>query len=308
MNIDFNELKHFIAVVDYGSFTKAAKNIYVSQSTISKSINKLEKKLKVELLERTTRKVIVTDAGELVYKQGIKILGATKELDILISDFMNLPTGDIKIGVPPLIGTLFFANIAQYFGKLNPGITLELVEWGAKRVESLVEEGQIDVGLVVLPVNNDKFNVLPFVEDEFMLFTHKKHPLANEKIIKIEDLREEDFILFTDEFSLHGLVIDHCKRSGFDPKIAYKSSQWDLITELIIAELGVTLFPKSAYSRMDKDKVSVIPIQSPPTWELAVITKKNSYHSFAVRSLLRFFREDFNVYYDDNIFYFTFSD
>ncbi|MHA6253261.1 LysR substrate-binding domain-containing protein [Oceanobacillus sp. CAU 1775] len=291
--MDFNELKHFIAIVEHGSFTNAAKNIYVSQPTLSKSIDKLEKKLQLKLLERSTRKITVTDAGKLVYTQAQKILGSTQELHLLLDDLKNIPTGEINIGVPPLIGTLFFSKIAQYFGKSNPGIKLHLVEWGAKRVETLVEEGKVDIGLVVLPVNEEKFNILPFLEDEFMLFTHKDHPLAKKESVQMEELKEEDFILFTEEFSLHGLVIHQCEKAGFHPKIAYKSSQWDLMIELIIAELGITLFPKSAYEKIDESKVSAIPIQTPPTWKLGVITKKESYQSFALRSLLEFFADDF---------------
>lgn len=293
VEIDLNELKHFIAVVEYESFTNAAKHIYVSQPTLSKSVDKLEKKLKVKLLERSTRKIIVTDAGELVYKQANKILGSTNELNVLLDDLKNLPSGDINIGVPPLIGTLFFSKIAQYFGKSNPGIKLHLVELGAKRVETLVEEGKVDVGLIVLPVNEEKFNILPFIEDKFMLFTHKSHPLAKNEIIKMEALKDEDFILFTEEFSLHNLVIQQCEKAGFHPKIAYESSQWDLMTELIIAELGVTLFPKSAYEKMDQEKVSITPIHSPPIWRLGVITKQDSYQSYALRALLKFFDNEF---------------
>ena len=293
VEIDLNELKHFIAVVEHESFTNAAKHIYVSQPTLSKSVDKLEKKLQVKLIERSTRKITVTDAGELVYKQANKILSSTNELNELLDDLKNLPSGDINIGVPPLIGTLFFSKIAQHFGRLNPGIKLHLVELGAKRVETLVEEGKVDIGLVVLPVNEEKFNILPFMEDEFMLFTHKDHPLANRKRIEMKELEEEDFILFTEEFSLHGLVIRQCEQAGFSPRVAYKSSQWDLMTELIISELGVTLFPKSAYDKIDQEKVRITPIKAPPIWKLGVITKQDSYQSFALRSLLKFFANEF---------------
>lgn len=292
--MELTELRHFIAVVNYGSFTKAATNIYVSQPTLSRSIKKLEQKLKVELFERSTRKLILTDAGLLVYEQANKILTATSELYTLIDDLMNIPSGEIKIGVPPLIGTLFFPRIAVNFDRVNPNISLKLIEHGAKKIEYLVEDGQVDVGIVVLPVNNSKFNILPFIQDEFMLITSKNHSLANKKIVKLQDLENENFILFTREFSLHWLVINQCEKvAGFNPTISYQSSQWDLITELVGAQLGITLLPKSIYSKMDKKEISMIPIESPPLWELGVITKKDSYLSFAVRSLIRYLSEEF---------------
>ena len=286
--MELKDLHYFVEIVKYGSFTKAAANTYLSQPTLSKSIKKLESELNVELFERSTRKLMLTDAGEIVYKQAITILGATNELTLLVNDLMNLPTGKIKIGIPPLIGTLFFPSIAKNFGLLHSAVRLELIELGAKRIEHLVEEGQVDVGIVVLPTNHSKFDVLPFIKEEFMLYTDPKHPLAKQKKIKLEQLAEENFVLFNQEFALHNLIIQHCQNAGFDPKIAYQSSQWDLLAELVSAQLGITLLPKSIFTKMDKKAIKMIPLHSPPMWELAVITKKDRYLSFAVRALLRF--------------------
>ncbi|MEH7224436.1 LysR family transcriptional regulator [Bacillus sp. JJ1566] len=292
--MELKDLRYFMEVVDYGSFTKAAVNTYISQPTLSKSIKKLETELKVELFERSTRKLVLTDAGEIVYKQASKILGTTNELHTLLDDLMNLPTGNIKIGIPPLIGTLFFPTIAGKFGMKHPQVSLELIELGAKRIEHLVDKGQVDVGIVVNPTDYNKFLVYPFIKEEFMLYTHPTHPLSYEKSVKLEQLENESFILFNQEFALHNLIIQHCQYAGFSPKIAYVSSQWDLITELVIAQLGITLLPKSIYTKMDESQINMIPLEAPPMWELVVITKKDRYQSFAVKALLEFLAEEFH--------------
>lgn len=292
--LELKELEHFIAVVDYGGFSRAASNIYVSQPTLSKSIKKLETDLRVVLFERSTRKLVLTDAGQLVYQQATKILNATQELTTSLDDLLNIPSGKITIGIPPLIGTLFFPIIAQKFGSLYPEISLQLVEHGAKRIEYLVEDGQVDLAIIVLPVNEKKFTVAPFIKEEFMFFAHPEHRLAQNTIIELPELKNEQFILFNREFSLHNLIIEQCeKMGGFYPEIAYESSQWDLISELVSAKLGITLFPKSIYSKMDNHAIKMIPIQSPPIWELGIITKKDRYLSFAVKTLLRFLDKEF---------------
>ncbi|MFC0558435.1 LysR family transcriptional regulator [Halalkalibacter alkalisediminis] len=293
--MELKDLRYFIEVVHYGSFTKAAANIYISQPTLSKSLKKLESELKVELFERSTRKLKLTDAGEIVYKQGVKILGATNELNSLLDDLMNLPTGEIKIGIPPLIGTLFFPTIAKNFGKTYPEVTLELVELGAKRIEHLVEGGQVDVGIIVLPTDTSKFDILPFIKEEFMLYTHTTHTLAKMETVNIQQLEEENFILFNREFALHELVIEQCQKAGFQPKIAYESSQWDLIAELVRSQLGITMLPKSIYTKMDQKTIQMTSLEAPPLWELGIITRKDRYQSFAVRTLLSFLSEEFNV-------------
>ena len=124
-----------------------------------------------------------------------------------------------------------------------------------------------------------------------MIFTSIRHSLAENEVIKLQQLKEESFILFNREFALHELIIQECRKAGFDPNIAYESSQWDLIAELVIAQLGITLLPKSIYAKMDKKEIKMIPLESSPMWELGIITKKDSYLSFAVRALLRFLVE-----------------
>ncbi|TXC90651.1 LysR family transcriptional regulator [Metabacillus litoralis] len=291
--MELKDLRYFTEVATYGSFTKAASSTFISQPTLSKSIKKLESELKVELIERSTRKLILTDAGKIVLKQASKILGATDELSILLDDLINLPTGNIKIGIPPLIGTLFFPEIAKTFKQEFPEVTLELVELGAKRIEQLVEEGQVDVGIIVFPTDHSKFDITPFIKEEFMLYTNSKHRFAELTKVNLPQLAEESFIVFNREFALHELIIKECQKVGFHPNIAYESSQWDLITELVGAELGITLLPKSIYRKMDQETIKMIKLTSPPMWELGFITKKERYQSFAVRALLKFVAERF---------------
>lgn len=285
--MELRDLKAFMAVVEHGSFTKAANESFVSQPSLSKSIKKLEETLRVELLNRSTRHVELTDAGSIVYKQGQKIMGSIMELHILLDDLLNIQTGVIKLGIPPLIGTLFFPDIARNFHMQYPKVRLELVERGAKMIGTLVENGEVDIGIVVLPTDERKFSVQPFVEDQFFVFINDSHPLALKKYIQLEDLKNETFIIFTEEFTLHDYVINTCNTAGFTPIIGYKSSQWDLIVELVSSNLGITLLPYSIAAKQTNNNVKIIPLKDfDMPWRLGVITKKNAYQSFALKQLL----------------------
>lgn len=287
-----NELQHFIAIVEFGNFSKAAANIYVSQPNLSKSIKKLEEKLNVQLFRRSTKELELTDAGQIVYEQALKVMESTDELTAKLDLLTHSPTGEVKIGVPPVIGTLFFPKIAREFGALYPNITLELVEHGAKKIERFIEEGKVDIGLVVLPVNQHHFDIIPYINEAFYLFTSNSHPLANKELVDVWQLQDEKFIVFNQDFALHHLIIHYCEQAGFSPMIAYESSQWDLIIELVRANLGITLLPQSIYSKMVPDAMKKIALQNPPLWSLGVITKKGRYQSFATRALLDYFSLD----------------
>jgi len=285
--MELRDLKAFMAVVEHGSFTKAASESFVSQPSLSKSIKKLEETLRVELLNRSTRHVKLTDAGSIVYKQGQKIMRSVLDLHILLDDLLNIKTGAIKLGIPPLIGTLFFPEIARKFHMQYPKVHLELVERGAKMIGTLVENGEVDIGIVVLPTDERKFSVQPFVEDQFFVFINDSHPLARQDYIQLEGLKNETFIIFTEEFTLHDYVINTCKTVGFTPIIGYKSSQWDLIVELVSSNLGITLLPYSIAAKQTNKNVKIIPLKDfDMPWRLGVITKKNTYQSFALKQLL----------------------
>lgn len=289
--LELRDLKSFIDVANHNSFTKAAEHSYLSQPSFSKAVKKLEEELQVELFDRTTRHLRLTDAGQIVYVQGQKALADLSEIPNLLDDLMNLANGEIKIGIPPLIGTLFFPNIAKQIQEKYPKVSLKLVERGAKLIGQLVENSQVDLGIVVLPTDTSKFNIYPFITDEFVLFLHKKHPLAMKSVVEISELKGEKFILFSEEFTLHDYIKKVCTDAGFIPEVTYTSSQWDLIIELVSSEFGVTLLPKSIYHKQNNPNIRIVPLSGPTLfWRLGVITKKEAYHSFALRELLKILR------------------
>ncbi|MBW8351631.1 LysR family transcriptional regulator [Bacillus sp. IITD106] len=288
--MELRDIKAFIEVANHRSFTKAAENTYISQPSLSKAVKKLEEELQVELFDRSTRNLQLTDAGKIVYKQGQLAFSSLNEMHNLLKELVDVAVGEIKFGIPPLIGTLFLPHIASTFKEKYPNVRLELVELGAKLIEQLVEEGKIDLGLIVLPVDESIFNIYPFFSDEFVLCIHREHPLANRESVALHELKDEQFIIFSKNFTLHNFIINACKDVGFNPSISYKSSQWDLILELVASKLGIALLPKILFERQSNPTIKIIPLESPTLlWNLGLVTKKGAYHSFALRKFLELF-------------------
>lgn len=292
--MELRDLKSFMEVAKYKSFTSAAEHSYLTQPSLSKAVKKLEKELGVELFDRSTRHLYLTDAGQIVYQQSQKAFSALSELNVLLDDLRNIAVGDIKIGIPPLIGTLFFPKIAEVFTNRYPNVSLELVEHGAKLIERLVEDAQIDVGIIVLPASEEKFHTYPFIQDEFYVFLHKDHKLAERTSISLNELAEEKFVLFKKDFTLHDYIIQACQKEGFTPNVSYRSSQWDLIVELVSSQLGITLLPKSIYDKQSNDNIKIVRLENPTLyWNLGVITKKDAYHSYALKKFVNMLLEGY---------------
>ncbi|AXI38316.1 LysR family transcriptional regulator [Bacillaceae bacterium ZC4] len=289
--MELRDIQSFIEVANHQSFTKAAEHSYLSQPSLSKAVKKLEEEFHMELLERSTRHIQLTDAGKVVYEQGKKLMSILEETKMLLDELANVAIGEIKIGIPPLIGTGFFPSIAGNFHQQYPNVKLELVEVGARVVEQLVEEGEIDVGIVVLPVDESIFHISSFFTDEFVLFIHKDHSLACKQRVSVKELEKESFILFAKNFTLHEFIINTCKNSGFTPNIAYESSQWDLILELVSSKMGITLLPKVIGGKQNNPDIVIIPLKEKVLWHLGIITKKGRYRSFALKKLLEMLTE-----------------
>eukprot|EP00130_Batrachochytrium_dendrobatidis_P008405 XP_006683280.1 hypothetical protein BATDEDRAFT_93046 [Batrachochytrium dendrobatidis JAM81] len=237
-------------------------------------VKNLENELKVELIDRSSKKIELTVAGEIVLEEGQKILGLFDDLSSLLTDLMNLEKGKLKIGIPSLIGFLYFPKIIKGFRDLYPKISIQLVEHGVIKMKQAVNEGIIDLGVAALPVE-DEFDVIPFVEEEMMLFVHSSHPLATREKVSLVEVKDESFVLFQDDSTLYQQIMQECIKAGFYPNVSYQSIYWDFITEMVGQNLGISIFPQSLAKKVDQSLIKAIPIVNPPIWKLGVILKKD---------------------------------
>lgn len=292
--MDIRQLSYFLEVAAHSSFSKASKAIHLSQPTLSKMVKNLEEELGVVLLNRSTRRVDLTDAGKVVQAHAQNVLVATQNLLSAVADLTEMRSGQFKLGLPPVIGASFFPKVISDFHELHPDIGIHLVEEGGKKIEQLLLEGAIDLGVVVLPVEETLFEMVPIVERRLCLVLPVSHKLADKQQVSLAELRDDSFILFRQEFNLHDRVKEACVREGFEPQVAYESTQWDFIYELVSAGQGVSLLPETVCSKFDSEKVRVIrDIEPDIHWDLGIIWKKDGYVSHAAKGWIEFAQRAF---------------
>jgi len=278
-----------VAVASEGSFTRAAQKLYVSQPTVSKMVRNLEEELGVTLFDRSGKQVKLTDAGEIIHSTAQNMIKSFQNVSSELDDLMQLKKGSIHIGLPPMVGSRFFPQVIQKYRQKYPDIRIQLVEDGAVKIENDVQSGALDLGVVVLPVNENLFDSFSIVNENLMLLTHPTHLLSKRDSVKLGELEQEPFILFRRDFALHDRIVTECVKTGFHPDIVYESSQWDFISEMVIAKLGVALLPETICRQVNQDQVAIIPLVDPVIpWNLGVIWRKDRYLSFAAREWIRF--------------------
>ncbi|WLR47365.1 LysR family transcriptional regulator [Halobacillus litoralis] len=286
--MDIRHLQYFIEVARFQSFTKAAEHLFISQPTISKMIKNLEEDLGVELFERTRKKVILTDAGRLILMQAKTIDKAFENLNTQLNDLLGLKKGHIRVGLPPIMDAEQIINIIGGFHAKHPHITYQLVEDGAKRIEDNILQEELDVGITVLPTQEDKFDHFFLLSEELEVILPHAHPLAERKQIRLEELKDDSFILFSKDFVLNDRITSSCKEAGFIPKVISESSQWDFIGKMIASNLGISILPKSVARLLTQDVKRLKVIQPTIAWELAIIWPKTQYISYATEEWLAY--------------------
>lgn len=288
--MDVRQLTYFAEVAKQQSFTKAAHTLHVTQPTISKMVRQLEIELSTTLFDRSNKRVVLTDAGEIVLERAIQIIQMVEEVHTALEDMEHLKKGHLKLGMPPLIGILFFAQMMKGFQQQYPQITFQLDEIGANVVKERVLAGELDAGFVMLPAHDEDYDVIPFVTADVVVVLHREHRLAQKKILSMKDLADESLLLFSEDFTLHDRILQECEAYGFQPHIAFESSHWEFISQMIEHNLGIALFPEPFARKTNPDKVVAIPLEKPILWEIAFILKKDRYRSRAVHAFIDYIK------------------
>lgn len=284
-------MKYFVEVVKQGGMTNASKSLYIAQPTISKAIKDIEAEMAVPLFDRSKRNLVLTDAGKIFFNKCKEIISLYDNLPTEINSLYGLETGHINISMSAVMSMRKFIGILGDFHQLYPNITYNLIESGGKTTENLILNDEVDIGVTTLPVDHHLFESISLNKEDLRVVLYREHPLAYKTKIKMEELAEENFILFNEDFYLNDKIIENAKNAGFVPNMASQISQWNVIENLIINKLGITILP-ATISELLNDDVKMIQLENANTeWELGVVWKKDKRLSHATNKWIEFLKE-----------------
>ena len=295
--LDILHLTYFVEVARQESFTKASETLFVSQSSISKLIKNLESELGLPLFDRTPRGVCLTEGGVRLFEKAKVILDTFHGIHDDLSVFTSTPRGRLRIGIPPLVQTLDnLPRIVAEFKMLHPLIQLSLIEVGSRMVERKIDNGELDVGIVVLPTKAEaELELVSFLQEPLQLIVHHEHPLAQRPAADIGNLREESFVLYRDDFALRDHIMDTCRAHGFTPKIVCETAQWDFMVDIVASKLGIAFLPRSVCLKIHNDNIRTLPLISEiKPWHLAFAWKNTNLHQ-ATRAWLEYAFQIFGI-------------
>jgi len=192
---NLRQLKAFVTVAEQGSFTRAAKLLYMTQPAVSAQIKALEERLEIQLLERHDKNVILTDAGEMLLTEARKMLSLYEAFMDAVDELKGVRRGKLVIGASTIPGEYILPRVIGSFKKEYPHIEVMLkISDTGKVADQLLDRG-IDIGIIGAAIKNDNLDLAPFITDELILVAATEHPLAKKKKVTTDDILKSDFIL-----------------------------------------------------------------------------------------------------------------
>lgn len=244
------QLRYFVDIADCGSFTASADNLFIAQSALSRQIKELEQHLGTPLFERTARQPRLTAAGQAFYQRARKLLADLDKAERLAQDIGRGQRGSVRLNhssTVPLAG-LLLERIGAYL-RDNADVSLEIAQQSSEAQLQDIAEGNLDVGLLRLPVlrQHDEVDVHPLFDEPLYLAVAAQHPRAQAASVHLAELRDERFISIP-HGQRGGLSYQSaalCMQAGFFPRAAQVVSRKTTQLQLIQAGFGVALLPES---------------------------------------------------------------
>lgn len=295
--LTFKSLKCFVTLVKTKSFTRTAEDLHLTQPTISKIVQQLEEQLQVQLFVKPEqgrkRQVELTEIGLLIYQHALEILQAEQNIFLEVENYQHLKTGTLKLGVPPLGSQLLTTALFDYHQQWVE-IELSFLEVGSKGIEQALLNNELDVGVLLHPFDQQTFNSIELCDYPLMVLLRRDATWATRKKINLEELQHQSFLMFPENFSLNHIILDACQQYSFYPTIACRTSQWNLLADMVLQRMGIALLPQYYTDMLDPDLFAAIPLEKPNIqWHLAMAWKKNMPLSPAVQAWLNVIRQHF---------------
>ncbi|MDT7671898.1 LysR family transcriptional regulator [Pseudonocardia sp. Cha107L01] len=244
--MELRQLVYFEAVVRYGGFTRAAEQLRIAQPAVSAQVRRLEAELGVALLERTTRRVRLTRAGELVLARARRTFD---ELDGARDDLARLAgelRGRVRLGSIQATGPFELAAALAAFHRRFPEVELSLRSGRLSQLVADLDADVIDLAIGPLPADlPGRIAARPLFTDELVLITAPDHPLAGLGALAMDAVREDTFACLPAASGLRRLLDQACAAAGFTPRVRYETNIVPQVRELVSHGLGVALLARS---------------------------------------------------------------
>ena len=259
MDIDY--IHEFVVLAGTGNYMEAADRLFLTQSSLTRHIQKLEADLGVTLFDRTTRRIELNQYGRLFLPYAEQIALLQKDYTTAFCNELNRERGTIRIGAIPVMAQYHITDILARFQQENRNYMLDIQEADSLQLIQMLREERID--FAVIRESDDassSFRKIPITQDTLAALMPKNHPLAGSGHIELKQLYRDSFLLLGRDTFMYSLCVRECRTAGFEPHIAFTSNRVDNIIGLVSKGMGVGLLTKRPVMSANHSDIAVVDV------------------------------------------------
>jgi len=241
--MNLRALHYFVKLADLRHFSKAADACFVSQPTLSTQIKKLEEELGVQLVERAPRMIMLTPVGEEIAERARLVLNDIEQIRMVARRSSNPADGVLRLGLFPTLAPYFLPHVVPSLRERYPNLRLQLAEEKTEDILRMLRQGQLDAGILALPVSGEGMEIAVLFEEPFILALPGDHPLAQRKEVSMKDLRGAELLLLEEGHCLRDHALEVCALADAHERVDFHATSMETLRQMVAADVGITLMP-----------------------------------------------------------------
>ena len=287
--MDLKQLRYFLTVAEQGGFTRAAEVLHVAQPAVSMGIRKLEQQLELTLFQRQDRQVRLTDEGERLRHHAERILQAVDDAELEMAELKGLSNGEVRVGIPSMLGSYFFPPILMAFRHRYPELKLTVIEGGTWQLQQMLEAGELDLGVIVAEFVPSELEARTFLQAQMLVTIDPQHPFAGQENVTPEQFFRQELVMFKEGY-FHRKIVDRlAKQCGQEPNIGFETNLIPLIKSIVKQGFGVSTLMEMVIQ--PEDQLVTRPFSDPVWLDLSIAWRRDGYLSKANRAFRDFVLE-----------------
>lgn len=286
--MNLNRLIVFHAVARTGSFTRASEELFLTQPGVSKHVKALEEHYGVKLFDRFGKRVVLTQAGVILYEATREMLSLLEQARLRIDDLQGINAGTLTIGASVTIGIYIVPEIVKTFSEQYPNVEVALDIAMSRQVVDRVLDNKVDVGLVGHKTNDERVQCGEFMTDEFVLVLPADHPWRDRESIPLDELTREPFLISRRGSGTQTVMEERLRQEGLVLRNAMEFGNTEAVKKGVLAGLGISILSRHTIStELEAGLIQSVPLEGVRLdRRLYFIHRKEKYLTKAVEAFL----------------------
>lgn len=277
MKIDFDGIQAFVAVAESGGFGKAAGVLNLTQTALTRRVQKLESYLDARLLDRTTRTVQLTPVGRDFLPQAQRLVADMTSVVARLRDATRTRRGELTLGCIPSMAHQWLPDFIRRYAAAHPGNRIRILDLSATAVADAVLHGPAEFGITMVPARNPDLVEQAILREPFVLFCRDDHPLRSARSVNWRELRSEDLIVVSSASGNRAMLDYQLARQRIDFNGTYEVNHPSTALGLVNAGVGIAILPSSTLQEGTHPRVRRIPIVGPAVSRtISLIRRRNA--------------------------------